>query len=607
MEVWKTIDKFPNYEVSNEGKVRSKDYSFIDKKGVKQTHKGKELKLATTDVKFRKGYKQVYLYDDNHERHTVFVHRLVAIAFIPNPNQYKYINHIDEDTWNNNVTNLEWCTAKYNSNYGHRNANIILGRKLSAKGARPRIKDLKGSNSEKQKSIIAYNFLDNSYIKYSSLKECSFRTGVDISKISAVMHHSRNYAGNYIFGSNKSEIKQEDIISALKHYTSYNEIAKQRNLSKILAMGDVHLTNYSVYNSPTSNPLIGSRLFNILKAIKFYFEYGRDHNIFVYVINGDLFDKRRSESPSLVAYLNSFMVDNFRNITPYGSQLILNVGNHEEGFRTLHPNSLENFRLYSIKGHLISVCNDLVNLFRLDSKRSLVFIPYTEKVKEQKVEIQKQFKEYDKTSKHITVFAHLGVDGAIQGRWSHRLSDAYNLDDLGWNDENVKSICLSHFHKRQTLLSNGHKEAYYMGDLTELNFNDIQEDGTGAPRGFEEIDTTTGEHKLIDLTKEPYNIPTFNQIDLDEGSNLGLSMLNPNSYYKITTRDKETYEHLSKERESLENASNIQLVLIPQQIETQLDIDPTSSDKELVANYCEKNYPELKDKALDYLRRAKEN
>ena len=48
------------------------------------------------------------------------VHRLVAIAFISNPNNYVEINHIDENKHNNNVDNLEWCTRKYNCNYGER-------------------------------------------------------------------------------------------------------------------------------------------------------------------------------------------------------------------------------------------------------------------------------------------------------------------------------------------------------------------------------------------------------------------------------------------------------------------------------------------------------
>lgn len=67
--------------------------------------------------KIDKGYERVTL-SKNNKRKLFPVHRLVAIAFIPNPNQYPYINHKDENPLNNSVWNLEWCTAQYNSTYG---------------------------------------------------------------------------------------------------------------------------------------------------------------------------------------------------------------------------------------------------------------------------------------------------------------------------------------------------------------------------------------------------------------------------------------------------------------------------------------------------------
>lgn len=63
-----------------------------------------------------KGYLTTYLSKNNKQKH-YFTHRLVAEAFIPNPNNFLEVNHIDENKQNNNVNNLEWCTRKYNTHY----------------------------------------------------------------------------------------------------------------------------------------------------------------------------------------------------------------------------------------------------------------------------------------------------------------------------------------------------------------------------------------------------------------------------------------------------------------------------------------------------------
>lgn len=96
----KTYDFTGLYKISNYGKV----YSY---------KKGSTLKLNSLN----NGYKQVSLYL-NGEHFCFRVHRLVAIMFIPNPNNLPCVNHKDEDKTNNNVGNLEWCTEEYNVNYG---------------------------------------------------------------------------------------------------------------------------------------------------------------------------------------------------------------------------------------------------------------------------------------------------------------------------------------------------------------------------------------------------------------------------------------------------------------------------------------------------------
>lgn len=71
------------------------------------------------------GYYQVCLYKDGGKHHaTHLVHRLVANAYLPNPNDYPCINHKDENKAHNNINNLEWCNHEYNNNYGTRNSRI---------------------------------------------------------------------------------------------------------------------------------------------------------------------------------------------------------------------------------------------------------------------------------------------------------------------------------------------------------------------------------------------------------------------------------------------------------------------------------------------------
>lgn len=92
--------------------------------------KGKEPKLLNQWE--RHGYRRVTLWE-NGEKFNVSVHRLVATAFLDNPNGYEEINHKDENKLNNNVNNLEWCTHLYNINYGTRAKRSAETRKRNNK------------------------------------------------------------------------------------------------------------------------------------------------------------------------------------------------------------------------------------------------------------------------------------------------------------------------------------------------------------------------------------------------------------------------------------------------------------------------------------------
>lgn len=108
---WKAIKNFPNYEVSDEGYVHNRDH-FMKL----QSHKPK-------------GYLAVILYNGSQKR--FLVHRLVAIAFLPNPRRYPMVLHKDNNPKNNRHTNLYWGTAKHNTADCIKAGNFARGEKVS--------------------------------------------------------------------------------------------------------------------------------------------------------------------------------------------------------------------------------------------------------------------------------------------------------------------------------------------------------------------------------------------------------------------------------------------------------------------------------------------
>ena len=114
IEIWKSIPGYEGlYEVSNTGRVRSLDRYVKVGFGAYRLHKGKIINLTLSNS----GYYFVDL-TYKYKRKHFYVHRLVAEAFIPNPDNLPQVNHKDEDKTNNIAENLEWCDRKYNMNYG---------------------------------------------------------------------------------------------------------------------------------------------------------------------------------------------------------------------------------------------------------------------------------------------------------------------------------------------------------------------------------------------------------------------------------------------------------------------------------------------------------
>ncbi|QEL53342.1 HNH homing endonuclease [Enterococcus phage phiNASRA1] len=113
------------------------------------------------------------------------VHRLVAQAFIPNPENKPQVNHIDEDKTNNMVSNLEWVTAKENVNHGTRNER---------------------SSKKQGMKIKAIDIASGEYNIYNSQQECAKRLNLTQSSISQCVRGNMRETGGYIFEKITNEL-----------------------------------------------------------------------------------------------------------------------------------------------------------------------------------------------------------------------------------------------------------------------------------------------------------------------------------------------------------------------------------------------------------------
>lgn len=175
-EIWKDIAGYEGkYQVSNLGNVKSLNYNRT----------GKEQIL--TPIKNPKGYLIVGL-SKNCISKQHYIHRLIAQAFIENPENLPQVNHIDENKFNNRVDNLEWCTAEYNNKYGTHNERIF--------------KTLKLRNSKyAPKEVLQFTKDGNFVNEYYSTQEAERCTGISHTNIVQCCKNIKSHltAGGFIW------------------------------------------------------------------------------------------------------------------------------------------------------------------------------------------------------------------------------------------------------------------------------------------------------------------------------------------------------------------------------------------------------------------------
>lgn len=185
-EIWKVFPEFDFIEVSNLGRVRTKD-RYVQVKGQgKRLIRGRILKQSPDHG----GYLMVR-FNVNGKLINRKVHRMVAITFIKNPHNYPEVNHLDCNRKNNSVSNLEWCTSQQNTAYKEK-----YGTSAAEAVGHP---------------VIAIDINNNKIFRFKTLSDAGRKLNISIQKISDVLGGRRNTAGGCWFTDDESKITEEKI------------------------------------------------------------------------------------------------------------------------------------------------------------------------------------------------------------------------------------------------------------------------------------------------------------------------------------------------------------------------------------------------------------
>lgn len=181
--MWATVPEYSRYMVSDSGDV----YSIA---------KNRVLKHAIS--KF--GYARVPLRNDAGEKHTIMVHRLVASAFLSNPDNLPQVNHINENRLDNRLENLEWCSPSYNINYGSRNEKVRQKlRKFKEQSVARKVEQIDANTGDVVKT-------------WTSLREIERELGFAHGNIYACCTGKRKTRGGYLwrYATSTTENEKED-------------------------------------------------------------------------------------------------------------------------------------------------------------------------------------------------------------------------------------------------------------------------------------------------------------------------------------------------------------------------------------------------------------
>lgn len=180
-EIWRDIEGYEGlYQISNLGRIKRVARASKNKGTYGSMYQYKEKILSPQENKRRFGYYEISLHKNKKEKRFK-IHRLVACAFVPNPNNKPEVNHIDGDKRNNKATNLEWVTSSENKKHAW-NHNLY--------------------NSDHRKKAIICN---NTNTVYESVTEASIQLNCDRRSIHRVLKGEKDKVKGMSFSYAKTE------------------------------------------------------------------------------------------------------------------------------------------------------------------------------------------------------------------------------------------------------------------------------------------------------------------------------------------------------------------------------------------------------------------
>lgn len=216
-EIWKPIVGYEGfYEVSNKGRVRSLKRKVSNGHGF-YIKEGRVLAMSKTTT----GYWKVELKKSGEKRRSMKVHRLVAFAFIPNPENKPNINHIDGNPLNNEVENLEWCTQKENLLHATRNGLI----KMVDNFTENRYEILREYTIDKKS---AFDLSKKYKCSQASIKKFLIENGVEVRGVREA--------------KNKYNINKEQLLEDIKSGMKNKDVAKKHNIKPELVASYKYLS-----------------------------------------------------------------------------------------------------------------------------------------------------------------------------------------------------------------------------------------------------------------------------------------------------------------------------------------------------------------------------